>query len=162
MLQELVEGYNEGYHSGIKRAPSTINKENEVQVWAEQYLPKKSVKITKIKFKFSEGDLVQISKARSPFSQGFGQTFTEEIFKVRQRFATVPTTYMLEDLNDVQVAGLFYEPEMVHVRGKGKDAEYCVEKILAHRTRKGQKQVLIKWKGYPNSFNSWEPASNLV
>ena len=58
VLQELVEGYNEGYHSGIKRAPSTINKENEVQVWAEQYLPKKSVKITKIKFKFSEGDLV--------------------------------------------------------------------------------------------------------
>ena len=103
-----------------------------------QYLPKKSVKITKIKFKFSEGDLVQISKARSPFSQGFGQTFTEEIFKVRQRFATVPTTYMLEDLNDVQVAGLFYEPEMVHVRGKGKGAEYCVEKILAHRTRKGK------------------------
>ena len=93
---------------------------------------------------------------------GFGQTFTEEIFKVRQRFATVPTTYMLEDLNDVQVVGLFYEPEMVHVRGKGKDAEYRVEKILAHRTRKGQKQVLIKWKGYPNSFNSWEPASNLV
>ena len=146
MLQQLVEGYNEGYHSGIKRAPSTINKENEVQVWAEQYLPKKSVKKTKIKFKFSEGDLVQISKARSPFSQGFGQTFTEEIFKVRQRFATVPTTYMLEDLNDVHVAGLFYESEMVNVRGKGKDMEYCVEKILAHRTRKGQKQVLIKWK----------------
>ena len=59
VLQELVEGYNEGYYSGIKRAPSTVNKDNEVQVWAEQYLPKKSVKITKIKFKFSEGDLVQ-------------------------------------------------------------------------------------------------------
>ena len=47
-------------------------------------------------------------------------------------------------------------------RGKGKDAEYHVEKILACRTRKGKKQVLIKWKGYPNSFNSWEPATNLV
>ena len=81
---------------------------------------------------------------------------------MRQRFATVPTTYMLEDLNDVKVAGLFYEPEMVLVRAKGQDAEYHVEKVLAHRTWKGQKQVLIKWKGYPNSFNSWEPASNLV
>ena len=28
---------------------------------------------------------------------------------------------------------------MVLVRGKGKDTEYHVEKILAHRTRKGQK-----------------------
>ena len=27
---------------------------------------------------------------------------------------------MLEDLNDVQVAGLFYEPEMVLVKGKRK------------------------------------------
>ena len=36
---------------------------------------------------------------------------------------------MPEDLNDGQVAGLFYELEMVLVRGKGKDAEYHVEKI---------------------------------
>ena len=162
MLQELVEGYNESYHSGIKRAPTTINKENELQVWTEQYLPKKSDKIQKVKFKFSPGDMVRISGARSPFSRGFAQTYTEELFKVRQRFATIPATYMLEDLNNVQVAGLFYEPEMILVKGKGKDSEFLVEKILAERTRKGHKQVLIKWKGYPDSFNSWEPASNLV
>ena len=81
---------------------------------------------------------------------------------MRQRFATIPATYMLEDLNKVQVAGLFYEPEMVLVRSKGKDAEFLVEKILAEITRKGHKQVLIKWKGYPDSFSSLEPASNLV
>ena len=58
LLQELVEGYNESYHLGIKRAPITINKENELQVWTEQYLPKKSDKIQKVKFKFSPGDMV--------------------------------------------------------------------------------------------------------
>ena len=67
---------------------------------------------------------------------------------------------MLEDLNKVQVACLFYEPEMVLVKGKGKDSEFPVEKILAERTRKGHKQVLIKWKGYRDSFNLWEPASH--
>ena len=50
VLHKLMEGYNEGYHSGIKRAPSTVNKENEVQVWAEQYLPKNSVKLAKINY----------------------------------------------------------------------------------------------------------------
>ena len=50
---------------------------------------------------------------------------------------------MLEDLNKVQVAGLFYEPEMVLVKGKGKDSEFLVEKILAERTRKGHKQVQV-------------------
>ena len=151
MLQEFVEGYNESYHSGIKRPPITTNKENELQVWTEQYLPKKSDKIQKVKLEFSPSDMVRISGTRSPFTRGFGQTYTEELFKVRQRFATIPATYMLENLHKVQVAGLFYEPEMV-----------LVETIIAERTRKGQKQVLIKWKGYPDSFNLWEPASNLV
>ena len=50
--------------------------------------------------------MVLISGARSPFSRGFGQTYTKELFKVRQRFATIPATNMLEDLNKVQVAGL--------------------------------------------------------
>ena len=81
---------------------------------------------------------------------------------MRQRFATIPATYILEDLNKVQVAGLLCEPEMVLVKGKGKDSEFLVEKIPAERTRKGHKQVLIKWKGYTDSFNSWGPASNLV
>ena len=49
VLQKLMEGYNEGYHSGIKRAPSTVNRENEVQVRAE-YLPKKSVRMQQAKF----------------------------------------------------------------------------------------------------------------
>ena len=65
-------------------------------------------------------------------------------------------------LNKDKVSGLFYEPELVLVRGKDKDTEYRIEKILAERIRKGQKQVLIKWKGYPETFNSWEPIKNLV
>lgn len=162
ILQELVDGYNESYHSGINCAPSMVNKENEVQIWADQYLPKKSTKIKKVKFKFSRGDMVRISKSRNPFSRGFGQTYSEEIFKIRQRFGTVPTTYMLEDLNKEQIAGLFYEPEMTLVKGKNKDTKYRIEKVLSKRTRNGRKQVLVKWKGYPNSFNSWEPATSVL
>ena len=162
VLQDLVEGYNENYHTGINCAPSMINKDNEAQVWAEQYLPKKSEKIKKIKFKFSSGDLVRISNLRTPFSRGFGQTYSEEIFKIRYRFGTVPTTYMLEDWNKDKVAGLFYEPELVLITGKDAEAEYRVEKILGERMRNGKKEVLIKWKGYPKQFNSWEPIKNLV
>jgi hypothetical protein len=35
--------------------------------------------------------------------------------------------------------------------------EYEVGKILEHRTRKGQKEYLVKWKGWPKSYNGWEP-----
>ena len=106
--------------------------------------------------------MVELEGQEVRLPEAFRQTYTEELFKVRQRLATIPATYMFEDLNKVQVAGLSYKLEMVLVKGKGKDSEFLVEKILAERTRKGYKQVLIKWKGYPDSFNSWEPASDLV
>lgn len=39
---------------------------------------------------------------------------------------------------------------------------YKVEKILAKRYRHGRFEYLIKWKGYPNSDNTWEPKENIL
>ncbi len=45
---------------------------------------------------------------------------------------------------------------------KGEE-EFKVERIVAHRTfgRSKHLQYLIKWKGYPKSNNTWEPASQV-
>merc|ERR1712135_65080 len=47
--------------------------------------------------------------------------------------------------------------------GSGEEAEeeYTVEKILDKRTRGGKTEYLIKWEGYPDSENTWEPDENL-
>ena len=82
---------------------------------------------------------MQISNAKNPFSHGFGQTFSEELFRVRHRYPTSPTTYMIEDLQNKKISGLFYEPEMVLVLGKDEDdAEYPIEKILRRRKVNGK------------------------
>jgi hypothetical protein len=49
-------------------------------------------------------------------------------------------------------------PELV-----GGNEEYEVEKVLGHRTHGWWKkrQYLIKWKGYSEAHNSWEPEENL-
>ena len=37
------------------------------------------------------------------------------------------------------------------------DNTYVLEKIIRHRTQKGQKRYLVKWVGWPHSANTWEP-----
>ncbi|KAE9522227.1 hypothetical protein AGLY_017376 [Aphis glycines] len=39
--------------------------------------------------------------------------------------------------------------------------QYPVEKILHKRTKKGKVEYLLKWQGFNEFFNSWEPQKNL-
>jgi hypothetical protein len=43
---------------------------------------------------------------------------------------------------------------------EGKE-QYKVEAIRAHQYHQHKLQYLIKWKGYPESNNTWEPVNNV-
>ncbi|KAL6323532.1 hypothetical protein AAG906_039110 [Vitis piasezkii] len=46
-------------------------------------------------------------------------------------------------------------------RPKLDDGFYEIEAIRRRRVRKGQLQYLIKWRGWPENANTWEPLENL-
>ena len=41
------------------------------------------------------------------------------------------------------------------------ETEFEVERIVNHRKILGNTELLIKWKGYPESENTWEPEAHL-
>ncbi|GMI45057.1 hypothetical protein TrCOL_g3329 [Triparma columacea] len=45
--------------------------------------------------------------------------------------------------------------------GRKKDVFWEVESVVGRRIQGGGAQYLIKWKGYSNRDNTWEPEENL-
>ncbi len=56
-LKDIIQAYNEAFHSGIEHSPASIGKRNEVQVWVDQCMPKTPRK-TPLKFKLKKGKML--------------------------------------------------------------------------------------------------------
>ena len=79
----------------------------------------------------------------------------------------LPASYRIHDVINVSRLKLYKEPtagqrvtppEPIEVEGQ---PEYEVEEVLDSRLKKGKLEYLIKWSGYTDEYNTWEPVSNL-
>ncbi|XP_035204745.1 uncharacterized protein LOC118179691 [Stegodyphus dumicola] len=140
----------------IKRAPIEVNSENESDVWFTLYEDHPS---NVSKCIFAVGDVVRVSKLKLTFEKGYETNWTEELFVVTECVKRHPAVYRIKDLLGDSVKGTFYAQELQKVRLK---EEYRIEKILKKRMRKKQTEYFVKYRGYPDKFNQWIPASNLL
>ena len=67
--------------------------------------------------KFKVGDKVRIRKyKRKIFDQAYTPNWTEEIFLVDKIQSTNPIAYRLQDVNNEEIQGSFYEPELLKTK----------------------------------------------
>src|SRR5204863_31899 len=98
---------------------------------------------------------VRISKNKKVFKKGYLPNWTNETFKLYAIKPTRPVTYILQDSKGEILKGGFYAEEI----SKSKTGDvYFVEKVLQ---RKGSK-LLVRWKGYDSSHDSWIDSKDLV
>jgi Integrase core domain/Chromo (CHRromatin Organisation MOdifier) domain len=149
VLQDIMHSYNNTRHRSIGMSPSQVDSSNE-QLVREKLYP---LKPKKFKFKYDVGDTVRISVKRQPYDKSYTGCWSEELFKVYRRYETVPETYGIKDLADEDIKGKFYSQELQKVAES--DRVYVVEKILKTRKRAGKIEYFVKWRSYPDKFNSW-------
>ena len=63
-------------------------------------------------------------------------------------------TYLVSDLNEVEITGSFYEKELQKTNQK----KFRIGKVLK---RKGDK-LYVKWKVYDSRVNSWIDKKDLI
>lgn len=112
VLDKFVASYNARKHRSIGIAPNDVTHENQSLIWKKQYGKYFIGYRKKLKFKYSVGDRVRVSKLARQFRKGYLPAYTKEIFIVHNRIATAPVTYHLRDTTGDVLVGSFYEPEL--------------------------------------------------
>jgi Integrase core domain/Chromo (CHRromatin Organisation MOdifier) domain len=156
MLSKLMNNYNNKYHRTIKMTPNEASlKENEIKVFNNQ-IPQ-SIPIRLVNPKFNIGDRVRISRTKGVFEKGYLPNWSEEIYDIHEVKNTNPFTYILKDMNGEVLSGSFYNEELQ----KTKQEIFRIEKIIRKKKIKGEEYGLVKWIGYSDKFNTWEPMKEI-
>lgn len=162
ILQDLMHAYNHSYHSSIKMSPCDVNSNNILTVWTNLYDKKKVQNSTSTSIpKLRIGDYVRITKYKHIFQKGYESNWSDEIFIISSVIDRSPlVVYTLKDLQQEVIVGTFYERELQKVT-YDPSSNFKIDKIISSRHSGNRKQLLVKWKGYPDKFNSWISVSEL-
>ncbi|GFW78105.1 chromo domain-containing protein [Trichonephila clavipes] len=87
-------------------------------------------------------------------ASGYPPGWTEETLTIYKRYPTNPPTYVLQDLSGKEIAGRFYAEELQKINKTSNDF-WAIEKIIHTKGRGSSRQLLVKWVGLDDSFNSW-------
>ena len=151
-LDKLTNEYNNSYHRSIKMKPiNTSLKSNEDIVRNNLY----NFNITNKKPKFKINDKVRVSLLKNTFEKSYISNWSEEIFIIYNIKTSNVHYYLLKDLNGEKIDGMFYQEELLKTK---QNDLYIIEKFIS----KNKDRYLVKWKNYPDKFNSYVNKNDII
>jgi transposase InsO family protein len=153
-LQQLVDGYNATRHRTLGMAPRDVSKTKERALWLRMF----SGLGYSGKPAYTTGTQVRLSKLKWPFEKGYLPNWTDEVFVISKCIPRSPKpVYKVTDMMGEEVKGTFYEEELQPVSKSLNEDSFEIERILDQYIdpEDGTRQALVKWKGWPDKFNSW-------
>ena len=157
ILDSMVDSYNKSFHRSIGMSPVQVKKSDEDKIWnrlygQQQFIPSKKKKLEK-------GQKVRISNVKGSFDKGYVPNWSEEHFLVQERKEKGKPVYKLTDKSNEDLKGAWYREEVQPIEKN----KYLVEKVIRKRVSPtGQREVLVKWKGWPTKFNTWIEETELT
>ena len=101
-LDDIVNDYNNVYHRTTKMKPVDVKNNTYINF---------GKKVNDKDPNFNVRDSVRISKYKNIFAKEYTPNCSEEGFVIKKVKNTVPWTYIINDLNDEEIIGTFYEKE---------------------------------------------------
>src|SRR5574343_670256 len=155
MMPFFLATYNNSHHRMIGTTPAIAEHNETTHLGIRKKMSEYRNKIKRKKPIFQIGDTVRIKRIKGKFGRGYDEQATEEIFRIYKIKTNMPITmYVLCDYDRSNyIRGSFYANELVKVNVENKS--FKIERVLRKRKVRGVTQLFVKWKGWPDSNNSW-------
>jgi len=168
VLPSLLTAYNNSVHRSTGKRPAWVSDEHKKEVMLKLYgvlnhreLLREHHEMVKRKEKLRIGDTVRRTYELKPgFDKAYYPNWTDETFKVKKIVRRYPKdVYKVTSESGVSEKRLYYPEEVQKITS---DGFYRVEKVIRRRQRKGVGiEYLVKYLGYPSTYNQWIPAKNI-
>lgn len=173
LYEDAIRNYNLSTHRTISQSPASVNMENERDLVKKLYydLPDKITKTSNLpskrynritRYAYPLGSIVRIKLAKNVFFKGANHSQSTELFKVYSRHYLLGSPmYKIMDFLDQKIDGNFHQSEISKAYLPSPDKLWEIEKIISTKKIKNVIYKKIKWRGWPNSFNSLVKASDI-
>ena len=155
MLAKFVNAYNHRQHTTLGMSPLQAMEDDQNELHDStigMHLKRKQRnRLERDYSNIKVGDFVLVNTAKKMFEKGVAPKWTREVFKVIDVDMSSPRiSYKLEDMEGEEVQGMFVSDQLQKVTDPT-NQPLLIEKIVK---RKGN-QVLVKYLGYGDKFNTW-------